>query len=85
MLFNKKNVIELLVGIAIAVMITGQVIIGLEIREINRRMVDIRKCMYELEKEVYGIGLEMSLVTVAGTNLGVIGERVTVNGEKGKR
>ena len=68
MLFNR---------ILLSAIIAGVLVIALELHEINRRVKEIRK-------DIYDIGLEMSLVTVAGTNLGVIGERVTINGEKGK-
>ena len=62
----------------LSVIIGGVLVIAFELHEINRRVKEIRQ-------DIYDIGLEMSLVTVAGTNLGVIGERVTINGEKGKR
>jgi hypothetical protein len=56
------------------VIITGLLVIALEMKEMNRRLGDIKTTLYD-------ISLEMSLVTAAGTNLGVIGERVTVNGD----
>jgi hypothetical protein len=61
----------------LSAIITGVLIIAFELHAINRRVKEMREMLYD-------ISLEISVVTATGVNLGVIGERVTINGEKGK-
>ena len=64
--------------ILLGAIIGGVLVIALELHAINRRVKEMREMLYD-------ISLEISVVTATGVNLGVIGERVTINGEKGKR
>lgn len=65
----------LISAVVIAMMITCQVAIVMELRDITRRLGDIRKSTYDIEMEV-------SQVAAVSTNMGFIGERVSVNGEE---